>query len=246
MTISIVVPCYNEDAVILLFYEKIIEALSERMETQENITPEFIFVDDGSIDSTFGVLKNLAAKDSRVRYIIFSRNFGKESALLAGLRKARGQYIITMDADLQDPPELIPEMFKAVASGEFDCAGSRRVTRQGEPPVRSFFARCFYSLMKKISDIEIVDNARDFRLMNRAYLNAILSLDERNRFSKGIFPWIGFRVKWFEYEKIQRVAGETKWSLLFCFAAASSSFPLAFWGNIWPRPTRRSSAAPAI
>jgi glycosyltransferase involved in cell wall biosynthesis len=233
MTISIVVPCYNEEAVIFRFYEKTIEALAELSEIRENIIPEFIFVDDGSGDSTFAVLKDLAARDSRVRYIIFSRNFGKESALLAGLRKARGSYIITMDADLQDPPGLIPLMFKAVDSGGFDCAGSRRVTRKGEPPIRSFFARCFYSLMKKISDIEIVDNARDFRLMNRAYLNALLSLDERNRFSKGIFPWIGFRVKWFEYENIQRAAGETKWSFwrLFWYSLdgiiAFSSKPLA-------------------
>jgi glycosyltransferase involved in cell wall biosynthesis len=233
MTVSIIVPCYNEEAAIFLFYEKVIEVFSEHMETHENISLEFIFVDDGSVDSTFTVLKNLAAKDSRVRYIIFSRNFGKESALLAGLQKARGQYIVTMDADLQDPPALIPSMFKAVDSGGFDCAGSRRVTRKGEPPIRSFFARCFYSLMKKISDIEIVDNARDFRLMNRTYLNSILSLDERNRFSKGIFPWIGFRVKWFEYENIQRIAGETKWSFwrLFLYSLdgiiAFSSKPLA-------------------
>jgi glycosyltransferase involved in cell wall biosynthesis len=233
MTISIVVPCYNEEASVSLFYEKIIEIFATQIETREHIALEFIFVDDGSADSTVTVLKNLAAKDSRVRYIIFSRNFGKEAALLAGLKKARGQYIITMDADLQDPPALIPPMLKTVDSGEFDCAGSRRITRKGEPPVRSFFARCFYRLMKKVSDIEIVDNARDFRLMNRAYLDAVLLLDERNRFSKGIFPWVGFRVKWFEYENIQRIAGETKWSFwrLFLYSLdgiiAFSSKPLA-------------------
>jgi glycosyltransferase involved in cell wall biosynthesis len=233
MTISVVVPCYNEESSISLFYEKTTEILTAHLEMQEPITPEFIFVDDGSADATSGVLKKLAAQDSRVRYIVFSRNFGKEAALLAGLKKAQGQYIITMDADLQDPPSLIPPMLKAVDSGEFDCAGSRRITRKGEPPVRSFFARCFYRLMKKISDIEIVDNARDFRLMSRAYLNAILSLDEHNRFSKGIFPWIGFRVKWFEYENIQRIAGETKWSFwrLFLYSLdgiiAFSSKPLA-------------------
>jgi glycosyltransferase involved in cell wall biosynthesis len=231
--VSIVVPCYNEESVIFLFYEEIIKILTAYMETRETIIPEFIFVDDGSVDSTCAVLKDLAAQDNRVRYIIFSRNFGKEAALLAGLRKARGQYIITMDADLQDPPALIPLMINAVASGEFDCAGSRRITRKGEPPVRSFFARCFYRLMKKISDIEIVDNARDFRLMNRTYLNALLSLNERNRFSKGIFSWMGFRVKWFEYENIQRVAGETKWSFwrLFLYSLdgiiAFSSKPLS-------------------
>ncbi|MDR2783339.1 MAG: glycosyltransferase family 2 protein [Treponema sp.] len=236
MTLSIVVPCYNEEGSVLLFYEKITEILATSMETWE-ITPEFIFVDDGSVDSTAATLKNLAAKDSRVRYIIFSRNFGKEAALLAGLKKALrgggGELIITMDADLQDPPALIPPMLQAVDSGKFDCAGSRRITRKGEPPVRSFFARSFYRLMKKISDIEIVDNARDFRLMNRAYLDAVLLLDERNRFSKGIFPWVGFRVKWFEYENIQRVTGETKWSFwrLFLYSLdgiiAFSSKPLA-------------------
>jgi glycosyltransferase involved in cell wall biosynthesis len=233
MIISVVVPCYNEESAVSIFYDEMIKILAANMETQETITSEFIFVDDGSVDSTCAVLKNLALRDSRVRYIIFSRNFGKEAALLAGLRKSRGQYIITMDADLQDPPSLIPSMFKAVASGEFDCAGSRRITRKGEPPIRSFFARCFYRLMKKISDIEIVDNARDFRLMNRMYLNAVLSLHERNRFSKGIFPWIGFRVKWFEYENIQRITGETKWSFwrLFLYSMdgiiAFSTKPLA-------------------
>jgi glycosyltransferase involved in cell wall biosynthesis len=158
MIISVVVPCYNEEASIFLFYEETIKTLTSHMEVQETVTPEFIFVDDGSVDSTGAVLKKLAAQDSRVQYIIFSRNFGKEAALLAGLKKAQGQYIITIDADLQDPPALIPSMLKAVASGEFDCAGSRRITRKGEPPVRSFFARCFYRVMKKISDIEIVDS----------------------------------------------------------------------------------------
>jgi glycosyltransferase involved in cell wall biosynthesis len=232
MIVSIVVPCYNEESAILLFYREMMQALAPLME-MEGITPEFIFVDDGSGDSTCVVLKNLAAQDSRVGYIVFSRNFGKEAALLAGLRKAQGQYVITIDADLQDPPSLVPAMFRAVASGEFDCAGSRRITRRGEPPVRSFFARHFYRLMKRISDIEIVDNARDFRLMSRSYLDAVLMLHERNRFSKGIFPWIGFRVKWFEYENIQRVAGETKWSFwrLFLYSldgiTAFSSKPLA-------------------
>ncbi|MDR1216683.1 MAG: glycosyltransferase family 2 protein [Treponema sp.] len=232
MIVSVVVPCYNEESAINLFYDEMIRALKPLMETK-SVTLEFIFVDDGSGDSTRAVLRDLAAQDSRVRYIIFSRNFGKEAALLAGLQKAQGEYIVTIDADLQDPPALVPSMFEAVASGEFDCAGSRRITRKGEPPIRSFFARRFYRLMKKISDIEIVDNARDFRLMSRAYLNAVLSLHERNRFSKGIFPWIGFRVKWFEYENVQRIAGETKWSFwrLFLYSLdgiiAFSSKPLA-------------------
>ncbi|MDR1127339.1 MAG: glycosyltransferase family 2 protein [Treponema sp.] len=232
MIVSVVVPCYNEESTIHLFYDEMIRALKPLMETK-SVTPEFIFVDDGSGDLTRAVLRRLASQDVRVRYIIFSRNFGKEAALLAGLQKAQGEYIVTIDADLQDPPWLVPSMFEAVASGEFDCAGSRRITRKGEPPVRSFFARRFYRLMKKISDIEIVDNARDFRLMSRAYLNAVLSLHERNRFSKGIFPWIGFRVKWFEYENVQRIAGETKWSFwrLFLYSLdgiiAFSSKPLA-------------------
>jgi glycosyltransferase involved in cell wall biosynthesis len=178
-------------------------------------------------------LQALAAQDDRVHYISFSRNFGKEAALLAGLQAAHGEFVITLDADLQDPPSLIPQMLEVVASGEFDCAGTRRVSRKGEPPIRSFFARRFYSIMAKIADIEVVDGARDFRLMNRKYVDAILSLPERSRFSKGIFPWVGFKTKWFEYENIQRIAGSTKWSfwklLLYSFDGiiAFSSKPLA-------------------
>jgi glycosyltransferase involved in cell wall biosynthesis len=178
----------------------------------EALTIEFVFIDDGSRDRTLGVLQDLAAQDERVHYISFSRNFGKEAALLAGLTAAKGEYVATLDADLQDPPSLIPQMFMSVANGEADCAGTRRVTRKGEPPIRSFFARAFYRIMGKLSDIEVVDGARDFRLMSRAYVNAVLSLPERSRFSKGIFPWVGFKTKWFEYENIQRSAGETKWS----------------------------------
>jgi glycosyltransferase involved in cell wall biosynthesis len=168
-----------------------------------------------------------------VRYLSFSRNFGKEAALLAGLRAARGRYVVTLDADGQDPPALIPQMLGMVQSGEYACAGTRRVSRRGEPPIRSFFARRFYALMAKITDIDIVDGTRDFRLMNRAYANAILAMPERNRFSKGIFPWAGFRTKWFEYENIERWAGETKWSLwkLFLYSLdgiiAFSTKPLA-------------------
>ncbi|GMO34327.1 MAG: glycosyltransferase family 2 protein [Termitinemataceae bacterium] len=194
---------------------------------------EFIFIDDGSTDHTLAALKNLARQDSRVHYISLSRNFGKEAALLAGLQAAHGQIVVTLDADLQDPPSLIPQMLEPVSSGEYDCAGTRRVSRKGEPPIRSFFARRFYSIMKKITDIEVVDGARDFRLMNRPYVDAILSLPERSRFSKGIFPWIGFKTKWFEYENIQRIAGDTKWSfwklLVYSFDGiiAFSSKPLA-------------------
>ena len=226
--ISLVVPCFNEEESVREFYEEAVKAL-------ESIggTAEFIFVDDGSTDGTLGVLREIAGRDSRIRYISFSRNFGKEAALLAGLRAARGEYIATLDADLQDPPSLLSAMLEAVAVDGFDCAGSRRVNRVGEPPIRSFFARCFYMLMRKITDIEIVDGARDFRLMNRRYADAFLSIPERNRFSKGIFPWVGFKTKWFEYENIQRSAGATKWSFwkLFLYSLdgiiAFSTKPLA-------------------
>jgi glycosyltransferase involved in cell wall biosynthesis len=194
---------------------------------------ELIFVDDGSKDNTLKELEQLADKDSRVHCISFSRNFGKEAAILAGLQITRGEYVVVLDADGQDPPSLIPQMLEAVVSGEYDCSGTRRVNRTGEPLVRSFFARCFYFLMKKITDIEIVDGARDFRLMNRRYVDALLSLPERSRFSKGIFPWLGFKTKWFEYENVNRLAGSSKWSfwklLWYSFDGiiAFSSKPLA-------------------
>ena len=226
--LSLVVPCFNEETSIPVFYEEAAKALAS-----VNGQLEFIFIDDGSKDSTLKILRQLASQDSRAHYISFSRNFGKEAAMLAGLQVARGEYVATLDVDGQDPMSLVPPMLGAVASGEYDCAECRRVNRAGEPPVRSFFARCFYGLMKKITDIEIVDGARDFRLMNRKYLEALLALPERNRFSKGIFPWIGFRTKWFEYENIERAAGKTKWSFwkLFLYSldgiTAFSSKPLA-------------------
>ncbi|MCL2100353.1 MAG: glycosyltransferase family 2 protein [Fibromonadales bacterium] len=226
--LSVIIPCFNEDASIPLFYEEAIKILA-----QINEQIEFIFIDDGSTDNTLNILRQLAAQNNNVNYISFSRNFGKEAAMLAGLQRANGQFIATMDIDLQDPPSLIPQMLEAVASGEYDCAGTRRVNRIGEPIIRSFFARRFYSFMKKFSDIEIVDGARDFRLMNRKYLEAFLALQERNRFSKGIFPWLGFKTKWFEYTNIGRTTGETKWSfgklLLYSFDGiiAFSSKPLA-------------------
>jgi len=232
--LSVVVPCYNEEATILLFYEEMVKQMSSLVETKILQGYEFVFVDDGSKDSSAGLLRNLAQRDERVRYLIFSRNFGKEAAIFAGLQKASGQYAVVMDADLQDPPSLIPQMLEAVISGEVDCAGTRRVTRKGEPPIRSFFARSFYRFMAKLSDIEVVDGARDFRLMNRMYIDAVLSLRERNRFSKGIFPWVGFKTQWFEYENVNRIAGETKWSFwkLFLYSldgiTAFSSRPLAF------------------
>ena len=205
--VSVVVPCYNEETAILLFYKDALSVLD-----RVNKSYELIFVDDGSNDNTLTVLRQLAKQDSSVHFISFSRNFGKEAAILAGLTAAQGEYIAILDADGQDPPSLISEMLDAVISGECDCAAARRVNRIGEPPVRSLFARFFYKFMKKIAEIEVVDGARDFRLMNRKYLNALLELPERNRFSKGIFPWVGFNIKWFEMENIKRKTGRTKWS----------------------------------
>jgi glycosyltransferase involved in cell wall biosynthesis len=228
VNLSVVIPCYNEETNILLFY---IDAVKICESTGKQF--EFIFIDDGSKDNTLKILNELVNKDSRVHYISFTRNFGKEAAILAGLQAAKGDYIATLDVDGQDPVSLIPQMLEAVASGEYDCASSRRVSRFGEPPVRSVFARAFYKLMKKMADIEIVDGARDFRLINRKYLEAVLLLPERNRFSKGIYPWLGFKTKWFEYENIERATGKTKWSFwkLFVYSIdgiiAFSSKPLA-------------------
>ncbi|MDR2444734.1 MAG: glycosyltransferase family 2 protein, partial [Spirochaetaceae bacterium] len=227
---SLVVPCFNEEASIKPLYEEILRVLEEDAGIRNM---EFVFVDDGSKDGTLDEIKKYAALDERVHYISFSRNFGKEAALLAGLARSTGKYVVTLDADMQDPPALIPEMLASVSAGECDCAAARRVTRKGEPPVRSFFAKCFYRMMAKFAEIDVVDGARDFRLMSRTYVDAILSLEERNRFSKGIFPWIGFKTKWFEYENIKRGAGRTKWSfwrlVVYAFDGifAFSSKPLA-------------------
>ena len=226
--ISIIIPCFNEEESIKNIYNEIFKEMASL-----NKHFEIIFVDDGSQDNTLNVLRNLANQNASVHYISFSRNFGKEAALLAGLQTAKGDYIVTMDADGQDPPSLIPDMLGAVASGEYDCAGTRRLNRKGEPVFRSFFAKCFYAIMNKLSDIEVPQSARDFRLMNRKYKDALLELHERNRFSKGIFPWIGFKIKWFEYSNIERIKGKTKWSFwkLFLYSLdgiiAFSSKPLA-------------------
>ena len=228
--LSIVVPCYNEERTVPLFYE---EAIKTSLLLKSEGQLELIFIDDGSKDDTLKLLRNISKQDTRVHYVSFSRNFGKEAALLAGLQAAQGEYVVTLDVDGQDPLSLIPQMLEAVVSGVYDCAGTRRVNRIGEPLIRSFLARCFYRLMIKIADIEIVDGARDFRLMNRRYVDAILSLPERSRFSKGIFPWIGFKTKWFEYKNIPRLAGDTKWSFWKLFAysmdgiIAFSTKPLA-------------------
>lgn len=231
MLISIIIPCYNEEAVLPLFYEEITKQ-SDIMRDKFHADFEYLFVNDGSDDNTLTLIKSLAAEDKRVKYISFSRNFGKEAAMYAGLKNASGDYAAIMDADLQDPPSMLGEMYEILASGKFDCAATRRVSRKGEPPVRSFFARIFYKLINKISKADIVDGARDFRLMTRQMVNAILEMGEYNRFSKGIFGWVGFNTKWLEYENTERAAGETKWSFwkLFLYSldgiTAFSTAPL--------------------
>lgn len=209
--ISIVVPCYNEEQALPFFYDEA-KKLSEKMERTHGVEFEFVFVDDGSRDKTANILKELSREDRRVKYISFSRNFGKEAGLLAGLENARGDYVAVMDADLQDPPHLLEEMYEALTAGDYDCAAARRVTRKGEPPIRSCFAKMFYKLINKISSADIMDGARDFRLMKRSVVDAILSMKEYNRFSKGIFGWVGFKTKWIDYENVERIAGDTKWS----------------------------------
>lgn len=207
--LSVVVPCYNEEENVPYFYEELFKQEEKLKALQVEI--ELIYIDDGSSDHTVEEVKKLHEKDGRVHLVSFSRNFGKEAGIYAGLQKAKGDYIVMMDADLQDPPALLPEMFSYLEKG-YDSVATRRVTRKGEPPIRSFFARMFYKLMGKISKTEIVDGARDYRLMTRQVVDAILSMGEYNRFTKGIFGWVGYRTKWLEYENIERVKGETKWS----------------------------------
>lgn len=206
-TISVIVPCYNEEQATPLFYEAFLRE-TDGMPCQF----EFWFVDDGSRDGTVQAFRTLRQKDERVHYISFSRNFGKESAMYAGMQAATGDYVAIMDVDLQDPPRLLRDMLRGIEEEGYDCVASRRVTRAGEPRVRSFFARAFYRIINRISQTEIVDGARDFRLMTRQMVDSILSLTEVSRFSKGIFSWVGYRTKWLEYENVERVAGETKWS----------------------------------
>lgn len=226
--ITVVVPCYNEEQSLHFFYEEMERVAAEMKEN----TFEYLFVDDGSKDRTLECIRELKEKDEKVRYVSFSRNFGKEAAIYAGLFHASGDYVAIMDADLQDPPSLLPKMYRAVTEEGYDSAATRRVTRKGEPPIRSFFARRFYHIMNKISDVELMDGARDYRLMNRAYVDALLQMGEYNRFSKGLFGWVGFKTKWLEFENVERVAGETKWSFwkLFKYSldgiVAFSSMPL--------------------
>ncbi len=205
---SIVVPCYNEEEALPLYYE----AMKKNEKKMDYVNFEYIFVNDGSKDKTLDILRELAQKDKNVRYISFSRNFGKEAAMLAGLEYSTGDFITPMDADLQDPPEVLEKMYKGIVEEGYDCVGTRRVTRKGEPPIRSFFARCFYKIINKLSSTEMVDGARDFRLMTRQMLNSILSMKEYNRYSKGLFSFVGYKTKWLEYENVERVAGKTKWS----------------------------------
>ncbi len=209
MLLSVIVPCYNEESNISYFYDELMK--NEEFFGSKGLDVEIIYVDDGSVDDTVAEIKKLAAKDNRVKLLSFSRNFGKESAIYAGFKKSKGDYVVMMDADLQDPPSLLPEMFGYIEEG-YDSVATRRVSRKGEPPIRSFFARRFYRLMNKISRTDIVDGARDYRLMTRQVVDAILSLGEYNRFSKGIFGWVGYKTKWIEYENIERLKGETKWS----------------------------------
>lgn len=211
MMVSIIVPCYNEEAALPYFLEAIRRTEAE-MTAAWGCAFELVFVDDGSRDGTLEALRAAAREDPGVRYLSFSRNFGKEAAMYAGLQHARGEYVAIMDADLQHPPEMLKAMYQGLESGEYDCVAARRESRKGEPRVRSFFARCFYKLINRISDTEIVDGACDFRMMRRRMVDAILSLGEYNRFSKGIFGWVGFRTQWLPYENVERVAGETKWS----------------------------------
>lgn len=228
--ISIIVPCYNEEKAIPLFYEETEKTIKKFKDTEF----EYIFVDDGSNDKTMEAIKNLKEKDNKIKYVSFSRNFGKEAAIYAGLEHASGDFVTLMDADLQDPPHLLKDMYKSITEEGFDAVGTRRISRKGEPIIRSFFARMFYKLMNKISKVQMVDGARDYVLMSRPVVDAILSLHEYNRFSKGLFNFVGFKIKWIEYENVERVAGKTKWSFwkLFGYAlegfTAFSTAPLTF------------------
>lgn len=225
--ISIIVPCYNEEEVLEIFYNKIIE-VTGKIDAEF----EYILVDDGSKDKTLELIKEFNKRDSRFRYVSFSRNFGKESAMFAGLEAARGDYVALMDADLQDPPELLSQMYETVKSGEYDCVASKRKTRKGENIIISAFSKLFYKIINRMSSTEIVDGARDYRLMSRKMVDSILKVTEYNRFSKGIFSWVGFKTKWIAYDNVERAAGKTKWNFwkLFKYAVegivAFSTAPL--------------------
>lgn len=232
--LSLVVPCYNEEETVGIFYDEAMKTVSSLISSSEISSYEFIFIDDGSKDNTLEEIKKLRSKDSNVHFVSFSRNFGKEAGLFAGLEKSRGKYTAVMDVDLQDPPDLIPQMLKAIRDENYSCAATRRTNRKGEPIIKSFFSNLFYKLMGKMTSIEVVSGARDFRLMTREYVDAFLKLRERNRFTKGLFPFVGFKTKWFEYKNVERSAGTTKWSFwkLFVYSIDGimgfSTKPLAF------------------
>ncbi len=227
--LSVIVPCYNEEESVALFYQELVK--NDPFLKEKGIELELLYIDDGSRDGTVSEVRKLREQDKRVHLVSFSRNFGKEAAMFAGLEKSKGDYVVMMDVDLQDPPSLLPEMFAGLEEG-YDSVATRRVSRKGEPPIRSFFARRFYRLMKKISQTEMMDGARDYRLMTRQMVDAILSMQEYNRFTKGIFGWVGFRTKWLEYENVERAKGETKWNfwklLMYSFdgIVAFSTAPL--------------------
>lgn len=229
---TIVVPCYNEEEAVPLFYEATNEALKDMP-----LEIEYLFVNDGSRDKTLDVLRELSEKDARVHYVSFSRNFGKEAAMYAGLKESTGDYVAIMDADLQDPPELIPGMYESIIEEGYDCVATRRVDRKGEPPIRSAFANMFYFIMHIIAKVDMVPGARDFRLMKRTMVDAIVDMGEYNRFSKGIFGWVGFDTKWIPYENRKRIAGKTKWSFFKLFQysiegiVAFSTAPLV-WSSL--------------
>lgn len=208
--ISIIIPCFNEEEALPIYYAEM-KKVMDSMKKQTSF--ELLFVDDGSSDRTYEIMKDLHRKDGRCQYLSFSRNFGKEAAIYAGLQNASGDYAAIMDVDLQDPPSLLPDMYRILKEEPYDSVATRRSTRMGEPKIRSFLSKEFYNVINKISKTEIVSGARDYRLMNRKMIDAVLEMSEYNRFSKGIFGWVGFRTKWLEYENIERSAGETKWNV---------------------------------
>ena len=214
--LTIIVPCYNEEENINAFYDKVSEVKADL----NDVELEYVFIDDGSTDATLARIKELCDKDSAVRYVSFSRNFGKEAGIYAGLERVTGDYAVIMDVDLQDPPELLPGMLKDLESGEYDCVATRRANRKGEGFIRSWFARRFYKLMRKMSAVDMMDGARDYQMMTRKMVEAIVSMGEYNRFSKGIFGWVGFRKKWISFENVERKNGKTKWSFFKLFSYA--------------------------
>lgn len=213
--LSIIVPCFNEEEALPIFYNAV-----TRIVDGMGIKSEYVFVNDGSSDRTLELLREMTAVDRRVRYISFSRNFGKEAGIYAGLQASRGRYVVLMDVDLQDPPEYLPQMYESLQTGKYDCVATRRKTRAGEPPIRSFLSKSFYRVVNRIVDTPIMDGARDYRMMNRKMVDAILQVGEYNRFSKGLFSWVGFRTQWIAYDNVERIAGQTKWNLWKLFKYA--------------------------